>query len=121
MVKVLVIDDEKPTLSMFRLLLKAMGYEVFLASSADEGITLFKEHRPMVVLTDIKMPGLDGFGVLDEVKKIDKNAAVIMITGHGDTELEQKAVDMEAVSFLHKPIERDILENAINRALGNDS
>lgn len=118
MIKVLVIDDEKPTLSMFRLLLKALGYEVHLASSADEGIDMFREHRPKVVLTDIKMPGLDGFGVLDEVKKIDENAAVIMITGHGDTDLEQKAVDMKAVSFLHKPIDRDVLEKAMERALG---
>ena len=62
--KILVIDDEKPTLSMFRLLLGAYGYEVLIAENGRAGIEIFKREHPALVFTDIKMPGLDGLEVL---------------------------------------------------------
>ncbi|MBU1695750.1 MAG: response regulator, partial [Proteobacteria bacterium] len=66
--KVLVIDDDKPTLSMFELFLNAYGYSVLLAENGAEGIKLFETEKPAIVFTDIKMPGMDGFAVLDRIK-----------------------------------------------------
>lgn len=116
MVKILIIDDEKPTLSMARLLLGALGYDVLTAENGPTGIDLFEKERPEIVLTDIKMPGMDGFTVLEKVKAIDPCAQVIVITGHGDVDLAKKAMDLEATDFIHKPIEKETLEAALKKA-----
>jgi len=116
MEKILVIDDEKPTLSMFGLFLGAYGYEVFTAENGLEGIELFKKERPPIVLTDIKMPGMDGLTVLKEIKKIDPKTEVIVITGHGDMELAKQALDLDAVGFINKPIKKEALDEALNKA-----
>ena len=58
--KVLVIDDDKPTLNMFELFLNVYGHEVMLAGNGTEGIKMFEAEKPAIVFTDIKMPGMDG-------------------------------------------------------------
>ena len=116
MEKILVIDDEKPTLSMFGLFLGAYGYEVFTAENGLEGIELFKKERPPIVVTDIKMPGMDGLTVLKEIKAIDPKTAVIMVTGHGDMALAKQALDAGAVDFINKPIKKEALDQALNSA-----
>ena len=116
MEKILVIDDEKPTLSMFGLFLGAYGYEVFTAENGPEGIELFKKERPPIVLTDIEMPGMDGLTVLKEIKKIDPKTEVIVITGYGDMEMAKQALDSDAVGFINKPIKKEALDQALNKA-----
>ena len=114
--KILVIDDERPTLSMFRLFLEAYGYEVFTADNGGDGIELFREHRMPIVLTDIKMPGMDGIEVLKGVKEIDPTAEVIIITGHGDMDLAIQALSLDATDFINKPIKQGNLDAALKRA-----
>lgn len=116
MKKILVIDDEKPTLTMFRLMLTAYGYEVLTAETAAAGIETFMAEHPPIVITDIKMPGMDGLGVLKEIKRHDPATQVIMITGHGDSELAQKALNLEATDFINKPIQKKALDDALARA-----
>ncbi|MCU0588809.1 MAG: response regulator [Syntrophobacteraceae bacterium] len=114
--KILVIDDEKPTLTMFRLLLGAQGYDVLTAENGREGLEVFERERPPLVLTDIKMPGMDGIEVLRQIKLIDPRTEVVVITGHGDMELAIKALSLDAADFINKPIQRHILEQALQRA-----
>jgi len=114
--KILVIDDEKPTLSMFRLFLDAYGYTVYTAENGTEGLAIFQKEKPEIVLTDIKMPGIDGLAVLQQIKEIDPTAAVIVITGHGDTALAEQAVALDAVDFINKPIKKEALEAALEKA-----
>ena len=116
MKKILVIDDEKPTLSMFRLFLKAYGYNVFTAENGAEGLEIFEKEEPSIVLTDIKMPGIDGLDVLKKIKQMDSKTEVIVITGHGDEDLADQASDLGATGFIHKPIKREALEAALNSA-----
>lgn len=116
MKKILVIDDEKPTLTMFRLMLTAYGYKVLTAETAAAGIETFKAEHPPIVITDIKMPGMDGLGVLQEIKRSHPATQVIMITGHGDSELAQKALNLEATDFINKPIQKEALDAALARA-----
>ena len=82
--KVLVIDDEKATLNMFRLFLTAYGYTVFLAENGSAGLEIFEKERPPIVFTDVKMPGMDGFEVLKRLKEIEPKTEIIIVTGHGD-------------------------------------
>ncbi len=116
MEKILVIDDEKPTLMMFRLTLAAGGYEVFTAENGQQGLDVFSRERPSIVLTDIKMPGMNGIEVLKRIKEIDPLAEVIVITGHGDMDLAIQALNLDATDFINKPIQRHLLEQAIRRA-----
>jgi len=81
--KILVIDDEKATLAMFRLFLEAYGYVVLTAENGTQGLEIFSKEKPDLVITDIKMPGIDGLTVLQRIKDIDPKAGVIVITGHG--------------------------------------
>jgi anti-anti-sigma factor len=116
MEKILVIDDEKPTLMMFRLTLAAYGYDVLTAENGQEGLEVFNRERPSIVLTDIKMPGMNGIEVLKQVKAIDPSTEVIVITGHGDMDLAIQALNLDATDFINKPIQRHLLEQAIRRA-----
>lgn len=114
--KILVIDDEKPTLSMFRLFLAAYGFDVIIAENGEDGIKAFEEERPSIVLTDIKMPGMDGLEVLERIKKMDPRAEVIIITGHGDMDIAIKALNLNATDFINKPIQKEALDAALKRA-----
>jgi DNA-binding NtrC family response regulator len=116
---ILVIDDEKPTLSMFRLLLKAMDYEVLLAGSGEEGIALFEQNKPDVVITDIKMPGMDGFEVIKAIREMDAGVPFIIITGHGDVSQTEEAALSDTVGFINKPLQRDALEEALEKAFAS--
>lgn len=114
--RILVIDDEVPTLKMFGLLLEALGHEPLAAESGEEGLIRFDRERPDVVLTDIKMPGIDGMDVLRALKEADPRSEVIVITGHGDTELAIEALHLDATDFINKPVRREALEHALARA-----
>jgi YesN/AraC family two-component response regulator len=114
--KVLVIDDETATLTMFRLFLSAYGYRVIVADQAESGLALVRQHRPEIVFTDLKMPGMDGFHVLKEIKRMAPRTEVIVITGHGDMDLIVQALNLDATDFINKPIKRSALEAALRRA-----
>lgn len=114
--KILVIDDEQPTLNMFQLFLKAYGYEVLSADTGSRGLEIFEAESPSIVFTDIKMPGMDGLEVLDRIKGQSSETEVIVITGHGDMDLAVEALNHEATDFINKPIHRSALEAALRRA-----
>jgi YesN/AraC family two-component response regulator len=119
MLKVLIIDDEQPTLFMFNLFLDAFGYEVITAENATAGLELFKKKKPSIVFTDIKMPGMDGLDTLQLLKSIDPSVQVIVMTGHGDQNLMKQAMEFKATAFLHKPIDRKALEEALEKAVNH--
>jgi len=114
--KILVIDDERPILEMLEISLAADGYEVITAENGRDGIAAFKERGLKLVLTDIKMPGMDGLEVLKRVKSIDNEAQVIVITGHGDMDSAIAAMRNGASDFITKPIRDEILTLALQRA-----
>ena len=116
MTKVLVIDDEKGTLRMFGMLLRAYGYEVLIAEDGMSGLAIAEQEKPPIVFTDIKMPGMDGLEVLKRLKEIDPKTEVVVMTGHGDMDLAVRALNLNATDFIDKPIQRSALEAALARA-----
>jgi anti-anti-sigma factor len=114
--KVVIIDDETATLTMFRLFLNAYGYAVLTAENGEAGLRLVREHRPGIVFTDLKMPGMDGFEVLKQIKKTVPKTEVIVITGHGDMDHVIRALNLDATDFINKPIGRSALDAALKRA-----
>jgi anti-anti-sigma factor len=79
-------------------------------------LEIFERERPRIVLTDIKMPGMDGIEVLRRIKAIDAQSEVIVITGHGDMDLAIRALNLDATDFINKPIQRHLLEKALEHA-----
>jgi YesN/AraC family two-component response regulator len=116
MTTILIIDDEKPTLQMLSLFLEASGYRVLTAENENQGLSLFKQEQPEIVLTDIKMPGKDGLDVLRQIKEISPATEVIVITGHGDRDLKEKALTLDASAFFNKPLDTDALDEALKAA-----
>jgi len=113
---ILVIDDETPTLTMFRLFLSAYGYRVLTAEDGMTGLEILEREKPPIVFTDLKMPVMDGFDVIKAIKKKAPRTEVIVITGHGDMDLVLQALNLEATDFINKPIDREALESALTRA-----
>ena len=116
MLTILVIDDEKPTLSMFRLFLTAYGYRVLTAEDGESGLAIFKRELPEIVFTDLKMPGMDGLEVLKKIRGTGLPAQVVIITGHGDVDRAMEALDLDASDFINKPLEKEALDSALHRA-----
>jgi len=117
MMKVLVIDDEQPILELLEISLISEGYEVLIADNGKEGLKIFEEEQDIkLVLTDIRMPGIDGIEVLKRIKTIDKEAEVIVVTGHGDMDSAIAALQYGASDFISKPIRDEALLIALKRA-----
>ena len=116
MSKILVIDDEETNVRVLSISLRADGYEVVTAYSGAEGLEVFEREQPDVVLTDIKMPGMDGIEVLKRIKAEHPDAEVVIITGHGDIDNTIEALQFGASDFINKPIRDEALSIALRRA-----
>ncbi|MBN2179677.1 MAG: response regulator, partial [Deltaproteobacteria bacterium] len=114
--KLLLIDDEEDILKVLSMSLRSDGYEVLTALSGKEGLRLFQEALPDIVLTDLKMPVMDGIEVLQRAKKINPDAEVIVITGHGDMDSAIESLRYGASDFINKPVRDEALQIAIDRA-----
>ncbi|OQX27322.1 MAG: response regulator, partial [Desulfobacteraceae bacterium IS3] len=113
---VLLADDEEDIRDVLRISLSDMGYKVYSAQNGEEALQIFQTVMPMIVITDIKMPGMDGIELLKKIKRENPDTEVIMITGHGDMELAIKSLKYKAVDFITKPINVDALEISVSRA-----
>ena len=114
--KVLLVDDEEDIRDVLTVALADMGYEVLTAINGKEAWEAFIAERPAIVLTDIKMPVMDGIKLLERIKCESPVAEVIMITGHGDMGLAIKSLKHRATDFITKPINVDALEVSLKRA-----
>ena len=114
-ISVLVVDDEQDIRDVLEMALVDSGYEVFTAENGRQALDVFIEKLPTIVITDIKMPVMDGIELLDQIKRRSADAEVIMITGHGDMNLAIRSLKNEAADFILKPIDVNALEMALKR------
>ncbi len=113
---ILLVDDEEGIRKILGISLADSGYDVLAASSGEEALKIVRDLSPPIVLTDIKMPGMDGIELLRRIKQEKPDTEVIMITGHGDLELAIKSLQFEAADFVTKPIKDEALEIALKRS-----
>ena len=104
MESVLIVDDDKPTLEAMSDALNSQGYEVISQSSGKEALKVMREKRFDVVLTDLKMPDVDGMEILKAAKDMDPHVQVILITAHGSVDKAVEAMRAGAVDFIEKPV-----------------
>lgn len=114
---ILVIDDEKGICDFFKKVLTKEGYKVLAALSGQSGLTIVKREKPDMVLLDLKMPGMDGIEVLREIKKIDKNIVVIILTAYGTMETARVAMRLGAFDYLTKPFDLEYVKAVVKDGL----
>ncbi|TLM68903.1 MAG: sigma-54-dependent Fis family transcriptional regulator [Deltaproteobacteria bacterium] len=113
---VLVVDDDASLRRVTEYHLEQAGYRVLTAADGLEGVKVFREERPALVITDLQMPGLSGLGVLDQVKALAPETLVIVITAFGTIEQAVDAMKKGAHDFLTKPVSRDALLMVVDKA-----
>jgi signal transduction histidine kinase len=116
-ISILIVDDEEDIRDVLEIALKDSGYTVFLAENGVKALEIFKSARPDIVITDIKMPVMDGIELLRRIKRENSSTQVLMITGHGDMHLTIRSLKYDAMDFITKPVNVDILEIAIEKAV----
>ncbi len=115
-IKILIVDDEKDIRDVSKQILSKIGFQVMTASCANDALDMLKRKKTSIVFLDIKMPGMDGIEVLEQIRKIDQTILVIIITGHAEVKKATKAVKQGAYDFIIKPFEPDQMRITVNRA-----
>ena len=121
-IKVLLVDDAKDFVEYMKKRLLARGMEIHTAFNGEAALEIVREKALDVVVLDVLMPGMDGIETLQEIKKINSELAVIMLTGHGTVESAAEGMKLGASDYLLKPCDLDSLLEAIQKAhKGNPS
>lgn len=115
--KILVVEDEKNMREILKILLEGEGYEVFTATNGVEGLGWINREIFDLIITDIKMPGLDGFQMLKKAQELSPESLVIMITAFGTTESAIESMKLGAYDYLHKPFKIDEIRLVVKNAL----
>ncbi len=115
--KILIVDDEWSILHSLKGILEDEGYAVSISPSGEKALEDVRKDPPELILLDVWMPGMDGLSVLKELKKIQPQIPVIIISGHGNIETAVKATRMGALDFVEKPISFERLLISIQNAL----
>jgi len=113
---ILVIDDEYDILDVMVIILKDQGYQVSTAADGQTGLELCRRERPHILITDVRMPGMNGIEVLEAVKQFDSGIEVIVCTAFADMELAIQALQLDASDFITKPVSAHTLNLALARA-----
>ncbi|SFE03301.1 sigma-54-dependent transcriptional regulator [Roseivivax sediminis] len=114
--KIAIVDDEKDMRQSISQWLALSGYDTESFSSAEEALTGLSPDYPGIVISDIKMPGMDGIQFLKKLMGVDSALPVIMITGHGDVPMAVEAMRIGAFDFLEKPFNPDRMSELAKKA-----
>ena len=118
---ILVIDDEAAQRDVLTGYLKKKGYKIFSASSGKEGIEITKNNPVDIILSDFKMPDLNGIEVLEKVKEINPEISLVIVTAYGTVENAVKAMRLGAFDYISKPVDLDELDLMIERIIEHKS
>lgn len=111
--RILVVDDEIHVVRLLQKYLASKSYEVYTATDGAEALQMVKDVRPHIVLLDIIMPGIGGIETLKEIKKINPETAVIMITAVVDEELANRSLKLGADDYIPKPIDLEYIDTVL--------
>jgi DNA-binding NtrC family response regulator len=114
---ILVVDDEKSQREILELILAEEGYDVTTAASGEAALKFAKDRRFDLALTDLKMTGMDGIELLQQLLAYDSSIIVILLTAHGSIESAKEALRRGAFDYLEKPYDKAALLETITRAL----
>ena len=116
---ILVVDDERSQREILEMILSGEGYDVTTAVSGEAALKFVRERHFDLVLTDLKMTGMSGLDLLEELVQFDKSIIVILLTAHGTVDSAFEAKELGAFAYLQKPYDREKLLETVGRALQN--
>ena len=114
---ILIVDDDKQVREVLHQIFLTAGYNCRLAQDGREGVAMFKSAHPPLTVTDLKMPNMGGIELLQQVRAVDQDAAVIVLTGAADVKTAIESLKLGAYDFIMKPVNVDELLIAADRAL----
>src|SRR6516164_3608608 len=114
--RVLIIDDEASHAEAIAESLDRVGYECLVATSGAEGARRIEQAEPNLILTDLKMDGIDGLAILRKARQELPDSPVVVITGHGDVQSAVEAMKAGAANFLQKPVNLAELRVMVGKA-----
>lgn len=114
---ILVADDEELVRDLLTRFLSNRGHTVLAAADGQQALRLFRQNPFDLVLSDVRMPGLDGLALLTAIKEVNPRVPVVLISGYGDVETVVKALKAGAENFLSKPLSMEILDRVVEQAL----
>jgi DNA-binding NtrC family response regulator len=121
MSRVLVIDDDEMVLKALSIYLSGSGFTILTTADGPQGITIYNQEKPDVVILDIGLPSLDGLEVLKQLKRSDPNAKIIICSGYGSATTIDEAMQNGAYAFLNKPFDVEAMIRLIVSALRSES
>ncbi len=114
MLRVLVVDDSKLSRSMAVRAVVSMGHETVEATNGAEALDLLTRHVPDVVLTDLLMPGLNGFELMERIRQVRPNVPVIVVSADVQVSSRERGHELGCVAFLRKPVNASELANVLH-------
>jgi DNA-binding NtrC family response regulator len=115
--RILIVDDEGAIRDVLGDFFEGKGFEVFEAADGASALEIAREHPLDVVLTDLRMPGPDGFGVLKEMRRIRPETAVLIYTGYHSSDNAITALELGCDGYVSKPVKLEQLEYIIHQGL----
>ena len=117
MYNILIIEDDELQIAVVRSFLMEEGYNVYATADGPQGIAIFQSQKIDIVLLDLGIPSMSGLDVLQEIKKIDEKAKVIVVTGYASVESSVFALKYGAIDYLQKPVNFQKLSERIKTVL----
>lgn len=119
MAKILVVDNASFMRNSLKYIVETAGHEVVgMAQDGSEAIKLYKELKPDVTLMDVLMEGMDGIQALENIRKEDSKAKVIMVTALGQENMVERAKELGSVGYIRKPFKVAEIINEVERVMG---
>ncbi|WP_172250186.1 response regulator transcription factor [Saccharibacillus deserti] len=120
MYKALIAEDSKPILRNIRMLIQAAGLPVEVTATASNGLDALRQLQQShadILLTDIRMPKLDGLGLIEQAKRFDPRLQTVLISGYSDFEYVRRALNLQAFDYLLKPVDQQQVTDVLRRLL----
>src|SRR5262245_6373363 len=112
---ILIVDDDRQVRDVLHQIFLTAGYKCRLAQDGREGVAVFRTARPPLTVTDLKMPVMTGIELLQQVREVDPDAAVIVLTGAADVKTAIESLKLGAHDFIMKPVNVDELDRKSTR------
>ena len=117
---VFIVDDDASVCKALKRLVQSMGFKVVIFDSAKAFLENVFHERPACLVLDVRMPGMSGIELQEQMRNAGISIPIIFITGHANVSMSVEAMKAGAVDFIEKPFEDQKLLNAINRAIKKD-